>query len=194
LRIGRHLSYANVTATLALFVALGGGAYAVDKVGSSDIRNGSVRSIDIHRNTVRGKDVKEQTLDASKLAPVVGSEPGDCNPTSSAFINCASVLLRLKSRSQVLAIATGGQVSDSGLAKAECQVRIDGAATPLEANPGEDAVDNTSSGATNGFARTIVTPDVLSVGNHTVALTCNEFTPNVRIANPTIAAIAIGAP
>jgi hypothetical protein len=193
LRIGRHLSYANVTATLALFVALGGGAYAVDKVGSNDIRNGSVRSIDVHRNTVRGKDVKEQTLDASKFAPIKGSEPGDCDPTSAIFIDCAEVTVNLNKRSRVLAVATGGEVSDASGASAECEVRIDDAATPLSVQPGELA-DNTSTAATNGFARTAVTPDPLTPGTHKVALACNEFSPDVLIAHPTIAAIAIAAP
>ena len=40
MRIRRHLSYATVTATLALFLALAGGAYAVGKVRSRDIANG----------------------------------------------------------------------------------------------------------------------------------------------------------
>jgi hypothetical protein len=194
LRIGRHLSYANVTATLALFVALGGGAYAVNKVGSSDIRNGSIRSIDVHRNTVRGKDVKEKTFDASQFAPLAGSEAGTCDPSPATFTECAGVSLKLRERSRILAIGTGGEISDGGPAKAACQMRIDGAATPLAAGPGEESEDNTSDLATNGFARTVVTPDPLARGDHTVALACSQGLGNVRIANPTIAAIAIGAP
>ena len=53
--------------------------------------------------------------------------------------------------------------------------------------------DNTSSLATNGFARTVVTPDPLARGRHKVALTCKEFTGNVRIDVPTIAVIAISS-
>jgi hypothetical protein len=51
--------YANVTSTLALVVALGGtGAYAVNTVGSSDIRPGAVRSSDIHNGTVNSFDIR----------------------------------------------------------------------------------------------------------------------------------------
>ena len=55
MRIRRHLSYANVTATVALFVALGGGAYAVSKVNSREIANDSIKSVDLKdRKAVRG--------------------------------------------------------------------------------------------------------------------------------------------
>jgi len=45
--IGRHVSYANVTATLALFVALGGTSYAAltlpaGSVGSQQVRSGAI--------------------------------------------------------------------------------------------------------------------------------------------------------
>ena len=44
----RAITYANVVSTLALVLALGtGGAYAVDKIGSSDVRNDSLRSDDL---------------------------------------------------------------------------------------------------------------------------------------------------
>ena len=90
-RIRRHLSYANVTATVALFVALGGGAYAIDKVHSHDIANGTIRSIDlknrkavhaadVKHNGLTGEQIKEPTLDASSFARVAGDEPVDCNP------------------------------------------------------------------------------------------------------------------
>ena len=48
MKIRRHFTYANVTATLALLLALGGGAaYAVDKINSRDVVNGSIRSVDL---------------------------------------------------------------------------------------------------------------------------------------------------
>jgi hypothetical protein len=201
MRIRPRLTYANVTATLALFVALGGGAYAVSNVGSDEIKNGSIRSVDlknragvrgkdVKRDSIGGKEVKESSLDASRFAPVVGSEPGDCNPETSAFVTCADTNMNLDRPSAVLAIATGGQESDSGAASARCEIRVDGDATPFGANPGE-VNDNTSAGATNGFARTIVTPEPLAKGSHEIALACNQITGNVRIDSPTIAAIAI---
>ena len=40
----RHLTFANVTSVLALFIALGGTSYAVATIGTKQIKNNSVRS------------------------------------------------------------------------------------------------------------------------------------------------------
>jgi hypothetical protein len=203
-RIRRHLSYANVVATLALGLALGGGAYAIDKVNSRQIANGTIKSVDlknrkavraadVKRNGLRGKQIDERTLDASRFAPVAGHEAGDCNPSSStAFAQCAVTTLRLAERSRVMAVATGNQESVGGPAQAICKVEIEGQPQALPVQPGEESADNSSSTATNGFARTAVTPNPLAKGPHRIALACKEFTGNVRIDVPTIAAIAIG--
>jgi hypothetical protein len=203
-RIRRHLSYANVTATIALFVALGGGAYAVDKVNSHDIANGTIKSVDlknrkavhasdVKRNGLTGRQIKERTLDVGSFAKVAGDEAADCNPSSSTLVTCAFTTVRLKRASRILAIATGGQESVGGPANAHCEVRLDGEAEPVSADPGEQTSDNTSGAATNGFARTAVTSDPLARGRHQVALACNQLAGNVRIDAPTIAAIAIGS-
>jgi hypothetical protein len=56
-RIRLHLSYANVVATLALFVALGGSSYAAvqlaaSSVGSREVRDRSLRPRDLARRSV----------------------------------------------------------------------------------------------------------------------------------------------
>jgi hypothetical protein len=61
-RLRSYVSYANVTATLALFVALGGTSYAVLKVGSDDVVDNSLRSRDVRNNTLRSRDVRDGTL------------------------------------------------------------------------------------------------------------------------------------
>ena len=60
--IRRHLSYANVTATLALIVALGGTSYAAftlprNSVGSAQVRSGAIKSSDIGDRTIRLTDI-----------------------------------------------------------------------------------------------------------------------------------------
>jgi len=199
--IRRHLSYSNVVATMALFVALGGGAYAVSQVTSGDIKNDTIRSADLRdRKAVKGTDVKrdalggkeiaEQALDASRFAPVAGSEPGACNPESSTFVNCAMTTIKLARPSRLFVVATGGQRSEGGVADASCEVRVGDTPTAIDANPGEETTDNTSANATNGFARTLIT-DPLAARVHEVSLACNEGLGDVRIQHPTIAAIAI---
>jgi hypothetical protein len=56
------LTYANVTSTLALFLALGGVSYAAITVGSAQIRNNSVRSKDLRNNEIRSRDIRNRTI------------------------------------------------------------------------------------------------------------------------------------
>lgn len=57
-----RLTFSNLTALLALFVALGGSSYAAIRVGSDEIADDSVRGRDIHKDTVRGTDVRDNDL------------------------------------------------------------------------------------------------------------------------------------
>lgn len=66
-RVRSGLSYANVMATLAFFLALGGGAYAAVKlprnsVGSRQIKANAVRSSKVKNGSLLGRDFKEGEL------------------------------------------------------------------------------------------------------------------------------------
>ena len=63
----RYLTYANVIATIALFVALGGSSYALVRVGSADIVDGSVKSRDIRDRGIAERDVRSNTLGARSI-------------------------------------------------------------------------------------------------------------------------------
>ncbi len=80
-RPSRKLTYANVTSTAALFLALAGGTTAValsghNSVQSDDIRNGEVKAADLAGSSVKGAEVKAESLKAGDLAAdsVTGSE------------------------------------------------------------------------------------------------------------------------
>lgn len=60
----KRLSYSNVTATAALFIALGGTSYAVIRVDSRDVVDNSLRSADLRNNGVRSRDIQDRTLRA----------------------------------------------------------------------------------------------------------------------------------
>jgi len=89
-RIREKLTYANVTATLALLLALGGGtAWAASKVRTrhlgfhavtgpkidtnavtaSKIRNGTVGTVDVKDGSLGAADVQDGSLGAADLAP-----------------------------------------------------------------------------------------------------------------------------
>jgi hypothetical protein len=63
----KHLSYSNLTATAALFIALGGTSYAVLRVDSRDVVNNSLRSADVRNNSLRSRDMRDRTLRARDL-------------------------------------------------------------------------------------------------------------------------------
>ena len=48
-----RLSYANVMATLAVFVALGGTSYAAIKITGKNVKNGSLTGVDIKKHSVQ---------------------------------------------------------------------------------------------------------------------------------------------
>lgn len=52
----------NVLGLVAIFIALGGTAHAINTVGSQDIIDGSVASIDLKNNDVRSADIRNETL------------------------------------------------------------------------------------------------------------------------------------
>jgi hypothetical protein len=61
-RLRARLTYANVVATLALFLALGGVSYAAIRVGTGSIINNSVRTQDLRNNDIRSKDIRNRAI------------------------------------------------------------------------------------------------------------------------------------
>ncbi|HTU15863.1 MAG TPA: hypothetical protein VMF31_11765 [Solirubrobacterales bacterium] len=82
-RIRKHLSFSNVIAALALFIALGGSAYAVGKntIGTSQIKNNAVTAKKIKKNAVVTAKIKNKAVTASKIKD--GSVTGAKIPASS---------------------------------------------------------------------------------------------------------------
>lgn len=70
--IRQHATYGNVTATLALFVALGGSAYAVAQlpagsVGSRQLKNNAVTTSKIKNNAVRTSKIRNSAVTGAKV-------------------------------------------------------------------------------------------------------------------------------
>lgn len=65
-RIRQRITFANVTALLALFMALGGGSYAVAQSGldSGDVRNNSLHGRDIRNSSLTSSDIRNGSLRA----------------------------------------------------------------------------------------------------------------------------------
>jgi hypothetical protein len=98
--IRSKLSYANVTASLALFVALGGTGYAAlmprnsvgaaqirpKAVGKSELRTGAVTSRDIRNRTVRVTDISRSARRSLRGAQGPQGAPGPAAVTYRAAI------------------------------------------------------------------------------------------------------------
>jgi hypothetical protein len=86
--IRQRLTYANLVATLALFIALGGSSYAALKITGKNVSNNSLTYKDLRRNTLGGSRIKESRLGsvprADRAERLTGPVGGVTNSYSSA--------------------------------------------------------------------------------------------------------------
>jgi hypothetical protein len=133
----RHLTYANVVATLSLFLVLGGGTALASYVISSNsqvgpdtisghkpptgyhanIVGGSVNGQDVGNNSLTGADIADRsgvdTCQApltAKFGPICAGSDGAARTWNQALDYCRGFGLRLPSFSEGLALAAGYDV------------------------------------------------------------------------------------
>ena len=108
-RLRSSLTYANVMATIAVFVALGGTSYAVTQlprnsvgskqirtnaVGSSEIRSGAVRSKDIQNRSVALRDISLSARSSLRGQAGPQGPPGPGVATLAAAVTTGGALVR----------------------------------------------------------------------------------------------------
>ena len=76
----RRVSYANVMATVAVFIALGGSSYAAVMVTGKNVKNGSLTGADVKNSSLTGGDVKNASLTPSDFKGSVEGPKGDTGP------------------------------------------------------------------------------------------------------------------
>jgi hypothetical protein len=116
-----RLTYANVMATIAVFVALGGTSVAAvalkrNSVGSAQIKNGSVTGHDVKNNSLSSGDIKSLTdkdFKGGQLPQGAQGPPGPRGPAGAA--GATNVVIR--TGTQVIAENTPGGIG----ARADCQ-------------------------------------------------------------------------
>src|SRR5213080_1115884 len=112
-RLRHRLSYANVMATLAVFIALGGSSYAALKfprnsVGATQIRAGAVRSSEVKNGSLRTADLSVATRRALRGAKGPAGAQGPAGAPAAKFfavVNAAGAFARGNATS-------GGHASD----------------------------------------------------------------------------------
>jgi hypothetical protein len=148
------LTYANVMATIAMFLALGGGAYAVsvprNSVGSSQLKGKSVTGTKLARNAVTSTTVKDFSLlgrdfKSGQLPTLVGSRNNDADPSTATPRAVVAETTVTTGAGRTFVIATLRDSFLSCLASGPCSARwgiyVDGQAVPetgslLEAEAG----------------------------------------------------------
>ena len=200
-KIRGNLTYANVVSTLALIVAVGGGAaYAANTVFSSDIVDGQVRNPDIGTNAVRtgkilnenltGDDVANGSLTGADLGVMVKSgrqTVGACG-TVVAYSDCVSVPFTITRPQRLLLIASGEWSAGAGGA-GECIMEVDDNGTFLGVRSFGEASTAT---VPSGFAMNATT-GIVPAGSHYVDVSCHEISDNTTIVRDVdLSVVAIG--
>jgi hypothetical protein len=90
--LGNRLSFANVVSVIALFVALGGSAYAIGRhsVGNAQLRDGSVSTSKLQDHAVTGSKINKSTLGAVPSATNATNAVNATNATHATDANHAN--------------------------------------------------------------------------------------------------------
>jgi hypothetical protein len=72
-----RLSYSNLMATVAVFIALGGSSYAAIKITGKNVKNGTLTGADVKNSSLTGTDVKDESLTPSDFDGSVQGPKGD---------------------------------------------------------------------------------------------------------------------
>src|SRR4051812_23753871 len=114
-----RLTYAHVTATLALFVALGGSSYAAVKlprnsVGSSELKTNSVGAAEIKRKAVKSSEISDRSIrlrDISKRARnALHGQTGPAGPPGPTYFETISSTGGFVKGNATLSVSNGAGV------------------------------------------------------------------------------------
>lgn len=203
-KLASHLSYSRVVSTLALFLALGGGAYAIS-LGKNDVKSrhiskGAVKSSDVAKNTLRGADVKRDSLKGSDIlegtfdiaqftaaasTPFDPAGPIRCDPefgSGTPFQPCGEVSLMTPVAGRILVIASGELIAEGGPASGHCRAYVDG----IEVGALGDRTRETQ-----GFAVSAVST-LVPAGAHLAELRCREASGELRVEVNSVTAALVG--
>lgn len=189
------MTFANVVSVIALFVALGGGAYAVqvaakNSVTTQSIRNGTVRSADIGTGQVKAADIKRGLLRDTTVGKNTRTR-SICTQTLTDFVQCLGAEVTMTKEGRIFATADGS--ADSGSAGVSvgvstCRLTVDGVAFT------DEVVITADFNPDESFSFAGVTEPV-AAGTHSVILECkgNGTLPGPRIFFPSVTTLALGS-
>lgn len=201
-----RLTYANVVATIALFCALGGGAYAAatlpkNSVGPKQLKKNTVTSPKVKDGSLLKKDFKAGQLPAGATGPPgPAGAPGETGPRgpSEAYVDRTTTQIAISSGTLAagLSLPAGTyvlsgrvEVFNNGIqSTGDCSLyagatQIDKAEFELEASAGINLIPVSTQAAVN------------TTGTTTVQLVCTEQEAggvDVRISERSLIATRVG--
>jgi hypothetical protein len=98
---------AVVVAVLALVVAMAGTSYAATQIGSSQIKNNSVKGKDVKDNNLAGKDVKDASLTGADILD------GSLTKADLPAVGCAADAFRLATGCLIKATRSVGTLNSA---------------------------------------------------------------------------------
>lgn len=204
-KIADRLTYANVMATVAVFVALGGGAWALTRnsVGAPQIKPNAVRSSELKNDAVKGKDVRESTLDQVPNADTLdGKDSSELETSSAATAGLAvdvplagvdqtvtsTTITTTSANSRVIAVASLELDGDQAGAddRGRCFLRIAGV-------DGPPYLDDVPASGVGRSTIALTFAGEVGPGTHDVALLCGVASGVVDVEEANLSAWAVGA-
>jgi hypothetical protein len=158
---------------------------APNSVGSSQIDDSSIRSVDIADNDLTGADVNESSLDAVPSALTafqagVGRYgfSGSCDPETATFVPCSTVQVTLASPARLLVIGSARAFNENTADRGLGACRIGTTSGPIVASEAPVHVRKDDGGPFPGNDTEYVSlqaiTDVFPAGTHTVGVDCNQ--------------------
>jgi hypothetical protein len=156
-RLRRHLSYANVMATIAVFVALGGVSYAAatisgnklikGSVGAGKLKSGTLTSSQVKANSLTGSVIDESTLTIVPSAQTANSATTATSATTAGSADTA------KSATTAQSAATAGSADTAKTAtSAEHALSADTATKATEAASADSATTAENADTVEGIS------------------------------------------
>lgn len=180
-----RLTYSNIVSSLALFLALGGGAAyaAANTIGSDDVIDESLLS----------RDIKDASLTNSDLGVAIRSarqpSANQCG-RATTFRDCVGVTVDLPRPQRLLLIASGEwESAANNQAEGQCALKVDDGSLRGNRKFGEIA---TAPSSPFNLAMNTVT-GVVPAGAHRVALTCRTTNGTMKqVRNADVSVVAVG--
>jgi hypothetical protein len=138
--IRKQLSYSNLMASAAVFIALGGGAYALAipaaSVGTKQLKKRAVTSAKIKKSAVRGGKVRDDSLTGADIAESsLGTVPSASTAGSANTANTANTAKSANkaSAADTAAVASSAAAGSIGGAALKESTKVESAGTTVAA-------------------------------------------------------------